>query len=51
MTSTWLLGVAMISYYSDVIGPSLYKWGYGRDNMGGVVFHELSRINLETCDG
>jgi hypothetical protein len=30
---------------------SLYKRGYGRENMGGVVFHELSRINLETCDG
>ena len=41
----------MISYYSDVIGPGVYMNGaYGRDNMGGVVFHGLIRINLETCE-
>jgi hypothetical protein len=51
MTVTWLLGAAMISNDSDIIAESLYKWGYGLENMGGVVFHGLSRINLETCDG
>ena len=27
MTIIWLLGVAMVSYYSDVIGPGVYMIG------------------------
>ena len=47
MTIAWLLGVEMVSYYSDVSGPGVYMGGA----MVDVVFYGLIRNNLETCSG